>query len=69
MKFVRGKRRFKQERMWGFVLITEERAGVRTFGVIFGYSVVGVQWKITTKRSGSASVRTSPKSSPNIGNK
>ena len=69
MKFVRGKRQFKQERMWGFVLITEDRAGVRTFGVIFGFSVVGVQWKIKRKKSSSAFARTSQRSSPNTESK
>lgn len=50
MKFVRGKRQHRQERIWGFVLVTEERAGVRTFGLILGYSVWGWQWPLKRKR-------------------
>ena len=46
MKFVRGKRAFKQEKLWGFVLVAEPRAGVKTFGLILGRSVWGVQWPI-----------------------
>lgn len=49
MKFIRGKRQHRQERLWGFVLVDEPRAGVRTFGVIFGRSVVGWQWATKKK--------------------
>lgn len=49
MKFVRGKRQFPQERLWGFLLVTEIRAGIRTFGLIAGRRVWGVQWKLTKK--------------------
>jgi len=69
MKFVRGKRQFWQEQMWGFVLVTEARAGVRTFGLILNRSVWGFQWKLTKKKSSSAFVRTTPKSSPNTESK
>jgi len=69
MKFVRGKRQFKQEYIFGFVLVTEERAGVRTFGLILWRNVWGFQWKLPKKKSGAASVRTSPRSSQNTGSK
>lgn len=68
MKFVHGKRQFRQERMWGFVLVTEERAGVRTFGLIFNRSVWGVQWPMK-KNSGSGSKRSSPRSSRSTASK
>lgn len=47
MKFVRGKRQLPQERMWGFILVTEKRAGVRTFGIIFGQRIWGWQWNLS----------------------
>ena len=50
MKYVSGKRQFPQERTWGFVLVTERRAGVRTFGLILGQRVWGFQWNLTKKR-------------------
>lgn len=67
MKFVRGKRQFKQEQLWGFVLMTE--AGVRTFGLVLGRSVWGFQWKIMSPTPKRGSARTSRKSNPNTGNK
>jgi len=67
MKFVRGKRTVRQEQLWGFVLITE--ASGRTFGVVLGRSVWGIQWKITSPTPRRGSARTSRKSSPNTGSK
>lgn len=69
MKFVHGKRQFHQESLWGFVLVTETIAGVRTFGLIIGKRVWGFQWKITRKKSSSAFVRTSQKSNQRTANK
>lgn len=69
MKFVRGKRQFKQERMWGFVLVHETLAGVKTFGLILGRHVWGFQWPITKKRSSGAFVSTSRASSKNTDSK
>ncbi len=46
MKWVHGKRLHRQEKLWGFTLVSELRAGVKTFGLILGYSVWGVQWLI-----------------------
>lgn len=69
MKFVRGKRQFKQERMWGFILVAEPLAGVKTFGLIFGRSVWGIQWKIPRARPSSGSASTSRKSSRNTASK
>lgn len=71
MKFVRGKRQFKQERMWGFVLVHETLAGVKTFGLILGRHIWGFQWLITKKKkkSSSAFVSTSRGSSQNTGSK
>lgn len=71
MKFVRGKRQFKQERVWGLLLVTEPFAGVRTFGLIFGRSVWGFQWKLRKSKlkSGNGFARTSPRSGQNTGNR
>jgi hypothetical protein len=69
MKFVRGKRMFRQELLWGFVLVTEVLAGVRTFGLILGRSVWGFQWKLPKPKSSSGSARISPRSSPNTDSK
>lgn len=69
MKFVHGKRMIKQEQVWGFVLVTERAAGVRTFGLILGTRVWGYQWKIKTEKSKSGSARTSRRSSPNTDSK
>lgn len=70
MKFVRGKRQFKQEQLWGFVLITEALAGVRSFGLVIGNRMWGFQWKIPRqKRSSVAFVRSSRRSPPPTENK
>lgn len=55
MRFVKGNRRIPQERIYGFVLVTEVRAGVRTFGFIFGTRIWGVQWKLKKNESASSS--------------
>jgi len=67
MKFVRGKRQFKQEQLWGFVLVTE--AGVRTFGLVLGRSVWGFQWKHTMTKSRHGSARISRRSNQNTDSK
>lgn len=69
MKLVRGKRQFPQERLFGFLLVTELRAGVRTFGFILGTRVWGFQWKLKTKKSNVAFVSSSRKSGPSTGSK
>lgn len=69
MKFIHGKRQFRQERMFGFVLVTEERVGIRTFGLIFNRTVWGVQWLMRRKNSGNGSKHFSPKSGRNTANR
>lgn len=66
MKFVHGKRQIHQELLWGFVLVTESVAGVRTIGFIFGRRVWGFQWRIKKKKSNAAFARSSAESNPNI---
>lgn len=70
MRFVRGKRQYKEERLWGFVLVNMPNAGVKCFGLVIGYYMWGIQWKSRkTKKSSVASVRSSPKSPPPTENK
>lgn len=46
MKFVRGKRRFPQEKIFGFLMVDEPRAGVRAFYFVIGQRAWGWQWAI-----------------------
>ena len=50
MKFVRGKRQFKQERVYGLVIVSDTVGRVRTVALVFGQRAFGVQWKWTPKR-------------------
>lgn len=52
MKFVRGKRQFPQERIFGITVVT--LAGVRTLALIIGTSCWGFQWKTKQKKLASA---------------
>lgn len=44
MKFVRGKRRFPQEKIYGFLRVHEPRAGVMAFYIVIGYRAWGFKW-------------------------
>ncbi len=50
MRYVKGKRRFEQESMWGFLHVREVRAGVQAFYVVLGKRAWGFQWTLTKKR-------------------
>jgi hypothetical protein len=50
MKIVRGKRQFRQERVYGMVIVSEPVAKVRTVALVFGHRAFGVQWKWTPKK-------------------
>ena len=69
MRIVRGKRKFAYESMWGVISLRCSLTGARTLGLIFGRSVLGVQWSPTKKRSSSGSASTSRKSSRSTGSK
>lgn len=64
MKFVKGKRQFLEERVFGFVLVSV--AGVKTFALIIGRQCWGFQWTAKKKPLASAksvaSLRASKKS-------
>lgn len=47
MKFMIGKRRWPQERLYGLVIV--EEAGVRYVGLAWSRTAAGFQWKLPKK--------------------
>ncbi len=50
MRYVKGKRLIKQERMWGFLHVREERAGVQAVYLVLGKKAWGFQWPLTKRK-------------------
>ena len=46
MKFIRGKRQFREEKLYGFVIFTSNRLHMRSFLFVIGHRAVGFQWLI-----------------------
>ena len=44
MKFVRGKRQFKDEKLYGFVLYYSPRLRMRSLLFVIGHRAWGFQW-------------------------
>ncbi len=46
MKFIRGKRQFREEKLYGFVVYTSKRLKMRSFLFVIGQRAWGFQWLV-----------------------